>query len=330
MNILILTDHRTHSSSNSFYLIANSLNEHTQVNSVTVASRSLETNKSFFSGEKMELSVKHLDEAMSYESFDEWIQTNPKTVYNLDDFDYILLRLPRPIHENFFTFLGRQIDERKVINRPSGISKTGNKQFLLNVKDYCPPVTLVENIEDIKSFKSNFPIVLKPLEDYGGRGIIKIEGDKVSIGIDRVLTFEEFSQDFNAEPQAYLAMKFLKNVKNGDKRIVVANGHILTSSVRFPADGSWLCNVAQGGSAALSDPTNREKEIIAYIDPILAAEGVFMYGLDTLEDDTGERIISEINTLSVGGIAPAAEMSGMDLGKKYADLFVNFVENLEK
>ncbi|HXR82408.1 MAG TPA: hypothetical protein VN763_15890, partial [Saprospiraceae bacterium] len=34
------------------------------------------------------------------------------------------------------------------------------------------------------------------------------------------------------------------------------------------------------------------------------------YGFDTLIDDDGKRVLSEINTMSVGGLMPLQEMSG--------------------
>jgi glutathione synthase len=67
---------------------------------------------------------------------------------------------------------------------------------------------------------------------------------------------------------------------------------------------------------------------VKHITPLLTQEGIFMYGLDTLEDDNGLRVISEINTLSVGGISPAAKLSGRNLGQTYADLFINFVNSI--
>ena len=109
----------------------------------------------------------------------------------------------------------------------------------------------------------------------------------------------------------YLAVKFLKNVKNGDKRILVVNGKILAASNRLPAPNSWMCNVAQGGSSVKSGINPEEKMMIETINPFLAKEGIFMYGVDTLENDEGKRILSEINTLSIGGFPQAESQSGI-------------------
>lgn len=326
MRILVLTDHKTHTVNNSLYLIANSLQNHPEVERVFLATRSEKSNTSFFNGERLKLKVKTLNESVAYESFDEWISQDTKEIDTLKSFDFILLRLPRPIPLGFFNLLKEHFDERRIVNRPSGIQKTGSKAFLVHLKKFCAPLALVQTLDEILDFKRQFPVVLKPLEDYGGRGIIRIDDQEVYLGNDVKISLEEFIADYQKSPTPFLAMKYLKNVSEGDKRIVVANGRVLTASTRYPAKGSWLCNVAQGGSAELSQPTPKEEEIIEHITPILKKEGIFMYGLDTLQDDDGIRVISEINTLSVGGIAPAENLSASNLGKIYAELFVSFVK----
>jgi len=326
MKILILTDHKTHSSTNSFYLIANSLYQHKGINEVHVATRSNSSNMTFFTGESVVLYTKQLKHNINYDDFDKWINKGCEARKTLHHFDYLLLRLPRPIHSHFFNFLGQCFNERNIINRPSGIVTTGSKAFLLNLQDFTPPIKLLTNISEIDSFRKRFPIVLKPLEEYGGRGIVKIENDMAYLGNDEKVSFLEYSKIYDQNPQQFLGMKFLKNVSNGDKRIVVANNEVLAASLRLPAENSWLCNVAQGGSATISQISSDEKSMIEHLDPIMKNYGIFMYGLDTLENDNGIRIISEINTLSVGGIAPYAEMSGRNLGSDYADLFIDFVK----
>ncbi|WP_235295905.1 ATP-grasp domain-containing protein [Portibacter marinus] len=328
MKILILTDHLTHSDTNSFYLIANSLYNNDSISEVHICSRSQKENEGFFDGEQHLFRSKQLDSNIDYASFDNWIRNQPPVREDISYFDYILLRLPRPIHPSFFDFLVKIFDEKKIINRPSGIKKIGNKAFLTEISRFTAPVKLLRDINDIEQFRGKFPVVLKPLEEYGGKGIIKIENDLVYIGNDRQLSFPEFKNLYRSQPQQYLGMKFLRNVKNGDKRIVVANRRILAATLRFPAADSWLCNVAQGGSAALSGITEEEKDMISFLDPIMIKEGIFMYGLDTLENDQGQRVISEINVLSVGGLAPSAELSGQNLGDTYAELFVNFVKRI--
>jgi len=57
--------------------------------------------------------------------------------------------------------------------------------------------------------------------------------------------------------------------------------------------------------------TKREVSIIDNIKSKLRKEGIFMYGVDTLVDDDGHRVLSEINTLSIGGWPQAQVQTGL-------------------
>ena len=98
------------------------------------------------------------------------------------------------------------------------------------------------SISEIIEFKKQFPIVLKPFNEYGGRGIVKIENDVVNAGSNNY-SFDEFADNYKQNPIDYIGVKYLKNVSQGDKRIIVINGQIIGASLRLPAKNSWLCNL---------------------------------------------------------------------------------------
>ena len=124
-----------------------------------------------------------------------------------------------------------------------------------------------------------------------------------------------------------LAMKYLRNVSLGDKRTIVINQQVLGSAIRMPAADSWICNVANGGHAIHSQPDEDELKIERELTPLLFKKGIIMYGFDTLVDDDGHRVLSEINTLSIGGIGPMSELSGKPLLKQAAKLMWEYLEN---
>ena len=172
-------------------------------------------------------------------------------------------------------------------------------------------IALCHSIEAIKKEIAKHPIVLKPLKEYGGRGLLKIDGKTTDDGTEKHDTDQYLeSLKESIEKDGYLSMKYLKNVSEGDKRILVVGGEILASSLRLPAKDSWLCNVAQGGKSVSSEVTEREREIIQTINPTLKKKGVLIYGADTLVDDDGKRVLSEVNTLSVGGFPQAEAQTG--------------------
>lgn len=324
MKVLILTDHSKHSVHNSVYNLANEIQARSEVDQVSIASRGDYRNNGFFSEKTSGLYMATIQDKVEF-PIDAWLQGSG-SLHEIGDFDAIFLRLPRPIAPSFFTFLQKIFPEDKIINRPSGIVKTSNKSYLTSFDKYVVPVALCNDFTDILDFHESYDCVLKPLEEYGGKGILKIEKGQVYDG-NQIYTMTEFEHMYHQQPQPYLAMQYLHNVKNGDKRIVVVNGIILTSSLRLPAEGHWLCNVAQGGRDVAAQPTKREEEIVEYLNPFMAAQGIFYYGLDTLEDDNGERVISEINTLSIGGIAPAELGDNKNLSKIFAEQFVHYLSN---
>lgn len=313
--LLVLTDHGTHSKENSLYDLLKQLRQHPNCEYIDVASRSHPANFAFFKALKEQpLWVTRVTTDFNYHPEGKQFLSNSNPV-NLADYDAILLRLPHPIQVGFWDFLTSQFPDERIINQPSGVALSGKKSFLLEVAELCPPLKICRNISDIRAFKAQFPIVLKPLEGYGGNGIVKIDGEQVWMGPDLV-SFAAFEQNYQENPIIYLGMKYLKHVDQGDKRIVVINGQIIGAALRLPAEGSWLCNNAQGGTSRPDKVAPEEVIMAARLSEVLAKIGVIFFGFDTLMGDEGKRVLSEINTLSIGGLPylrPYTDRSSLDL-----------------
>ncbi len=321
--VLILTDHTKHSSENALYDMALKLLLDSRVTFVDIASRKNIENHEFFNSVNAKLGVTRVNH---FFRFDEIYNPLNKIEYtvNPQDYDIIWLRLPPPLSYEFATFLERVCPNITIINNPRSIYHTGTKAFLLNFVDVCPPMEICSNPEDITAFKSRHPIVLKPFREYGGKGIVKIENEEVWIGSNK-LSYDQFITSL-PDSFEYLAVKYLKNVTKGDKRIIVVNGHILGASLRLPADNSWICNVAMGGTSHYADVTEEEKKIVDSINPSLLAKGIVMYGIDTLVDDNGIRVLSEINATSIGGLPQIAKLTGKPLVEKAIALLLDYCD----
>lgn len=233
--------------------------------------------------------------------------------------------MPPPLSQRFLFYLDRHFKDQLVINNPQGIWETGSKGFLLQFPDLCAPSQLCQSIEDVEQMKAQFPIVLKPLRDYGGKGIIRIDGDKVWFGKEE-RSFADWKREMKGKKMEYLGVKFLKNVSQGDKRIIVVNGTVMGASLRLPAPDSWLCNVAMGGTSNAAEVTAEEVQMIEAIHPVLSSLGIVMYGVDTLVDDRGKRVLSEINTTSIGGLPQIAKMDGKGLVQEAIHRILNYVK----
>ena len=100
---------------------------------------------------------------------------------------------------------------------------------------------------------------------------------------------------------------------------------ILAASLRLPAEDSWLCNVAQGGTSVPSQVDADEIKIIETITPKLLEAGILIFGADTLVNDDGKRILSEVNTLSIGGFPQAEKQTGKPILQQTIDAIMQYV-----
>jgi len=321
---LVLTDHSGHSDQNSLYAIMRELAVHPACDSLVLASRGVEANKYFFNGDVARpLQCISLVKDFAFNITGD--QYNQTAEYHVRDFDIILMRLPRPIPDVFLENLATHYSGKCIVNDPLGILRTSTKQFLLNFQAFCPPMKLCYSVEDVKSFASRFDIVLKPLKEYGGKGLLKLSGDVINDGVSdfKADTYLSDMEEYLSE-HGMLAMKFLKNVTKGDKRLLVVEGQVLASSLRVPASDSWLCNVAQGGTSVMSEPDADELVLVDHIHKVMHEHGVLIYGVDTLVGDDGKRIPSEINTMSIGGFMQAQEQTGQPVIKIMLDKIIKY------
>lgn len=326
-NCLVLTDHKGHSDQNSIYALVAALAKHQQCAQVQVASRANPQNNSFF--ELHQTTAVHALQVGDSFGFDPSGQQFLADTHLVDltKVDFIFMRLPRPITDQFLEYVVKIAPQAVFVNHPQGIIETSTKAFLVQFPDLCPPMQLCHHAEEVKAFAARFPMVLKPLREYGGKGIVRIENGQVTLGADGTQDLDAYLEDIKEELEGpgYLAMKFLKNVSQGDKRVLVVNGVTLGASLRLPAPDSWLCNVAQGGQSVMATVSPEEEAMVARLLPALLDAGVVMFGMDTLTNDAGKRVLSEINTLSIGGFPQAAKQTGRPVVELAIDGIIHYV-----
>ena len=324
--VLVLTDHTNHTKNNSVYPLVREMRKHPQCQILDVATKGNYLNKGFFEHTlSTSLYVTRVDKQFDFHPEGLTYKRNLRRE-RVSGYDVIWLRMPPPLSKHFLDFLTASFKEQLIINDPIGIYETGSKAFLMNFPDFCPPMKICQSISDIIAFKNQFPIVLKPFREYGGKGIVKIDKDRVWEG-KKERSFMDFIKSLEGQPIAYLGVQFLENVSQGDKRIIVIDGQIMGASLRLPAADSWLCNVSQGGRAIQAEVDEAEKAIIQGINPTLSNLGIVMYGVDTLVGNDGKRILSEFNTTSIGGLPDIAKFTDAPLVEQGIDLIWEHIIN---
>lgn len=328
LNWLILTDHSGHSLHNSMYALTRTLAADARTASVFVASRGDGRNAAFFGGAlASRLYGRMATPDFSFDPTGAQFTESPQSTF-YGEADVVWLRLPPPADPVFFAHLTSYAPASapSIVNHPTGILETGSKAFLTHFPDFTPAVRRVQSTDEVQRFAAQFPVVLKPLREYGGKGLVRILDGMAEVD-DQRQPLDRWLKDNATSIEAgdYLAMKYLKNVTAGDKRILVVNGNILGASLRLPAAGQWLCNVAKGGTSVVAETTPEEEAMVAAIAPVLLERGVVIFGADTLLDDAGKRVLSELNTNSIGGFPQAQEQTGRPILQQTIDGLYGFL-----
>ena len=309
--VLALVDHSRHQKAESIYALLQQMKLHPACGEIHVASRGVSINEPFFWEQKgTSLQAIPVDDQFHFDPTGTLFQ---KDTFEIDvrTYDAVLLRMRKPNPYAFFHYLESLLSHTCLINRPSGILTCGPKSYLVNFPDLCPPSKLCFTVEEAMTFAQEIgDIVLKPQFEAGGKGLIRIMGDKVMVEREKMTLAQFLPQLQEAIGEGYLAMEFLRHNDQGDKRVLVSNGAIVGAVLRIPAKGNWLCNMSQGAQAVAAEVDEDEEAMAARLIPALKAEGVVLFGYDTLMGNHGKRVLSEINASNSQGFYPAELLSG--------------------
>ena len=230
---------------------------------------------------------------------------------NLKELDLIFLRQDPPFDMSYITstFLLEYIeDEVKIINKPSEVRNAPEKLFLNRWKHLTPETIITKNISEINSFrKKHKKIILKPLYGNGGNGIFFLDkNDK---------NFNSLIEIFlDTHPEQFILQEYLKNIKFGDKRIILINGKPEGAINRIPSEKDIRANLHVGGEATKTVISNKEMEICESIGPELIQRGLLLVGIDIIGDK-----LTEINVTSPTGFREIQKFSNINLAKKLID-----------
>ena len=226
----------------------------------------------------------------------------------LGSFDAVWMRKDPPVDNDFLyaTYILSLIDESKTLglNRPSGIRDSNEKLYSLYFPEFIPDTMVTKSISDLESFldEAGGELVVKPLDGHGGEGIFYLKkGDRnVNVILESITGFER---------NYVIAQKFIKEVYEGDKRIILLNGEPLGAVLRVPRPGGeFRANFHSGGSAAEAEVTERDREICAGLAPRLVRDGLYFVGIDVIGG-----YVTEINTTSPTGVQEINRLKGVRL-----------------
>ncbi len=231
---------------------------------------------------------------------------------DLAGFDIVLMRQDPPFDMAYITATHLlellPVSGPLVVNDPASVRNAPEKLFVLRFKELMPPTLLTLDRDEIRAFwQLHGEIVLKPLFGNGGAGVFHLRP-----GDDNLGSLLEMYASVYREP--VMVQRYLPEVRQGDKRIILVEGEPVGAVNRVPPEGEARANLHVGGRAQKTGLTAREREICAAIGPSLREQGLVFVGIDVIGD-----YMTEINVTSPTGIQEIARLDGVDLAPKIWD-----------
>jgi glutathione synthase len=230
---------------------------------------------------------------------------------DLSEMDVVLLRQDPPFDMNYITtthILERIHPATLVVNDPAWVRNSPEKIFVTEFPDLMPETLITKDPLEVAAFRRQYgDIIIKPLYGNGGAGVFHL------LEADRNLSslLEMFGQMFR---EAYIVQRYLKEVRAGDKRIILVDGEPAGAINRVPAEHDARSNMHVGGRAEPIGMTEREREICQRIGPALKERGFLLVGIDVIGD-----YLTEINVTSPTGIREVKRFGGTDIAALFWD-----------
>ncbi len=241
---------------------------------------------------------------------------------SLADFDTVWMRKDPPFDMRFFfaTHLLSLINENEcfVMNNPKGLREANEKLYAMRFPEQIPQTLVSSNMERLRSFMDELggELIVKPLDGCGGSGVFYLNGqDRNTNSILEAAT--------DNGRRLVMGQRYLPEIRQGDKRIIVLNGEPLGAVLRVPLETETRGNIHVGGQCVKSELTERDREICAALAPLLRADGLYFAGLDVIGN-----FLTEVNVTSPTGIQEINSLDGVRLESQVIDFVESQVEKL--
>jgi glutathione synthase len=242
----------------------------------------------------------------------------------LEDFDVILMRKDPPFDMRFFfsTHLLSLIDEQKcfVMNSPRGLREANEKLYALRFPEQIPQTLVTSDMQRLKDFMEEHggEMIIKPLDGCGGSGVFYLNTqDRNTNSILEAAT--------DNGRRMIMGQRYLPEIRQGDKRIIVLDGEPLGAVLRVPLEEETRGNIHVGGQCARTDVAPRDREICAALSPLLRQDGLYFAGLDVIGS-----YLTEVNVTSPTGIQEINSLNGVRLESQVVDFIENRAEENRK
>ena len=224
----------------------------------------------------LEKGIKHQDTELNLSSF----------------FKKIFIRKDPPFDDDYLNLtylLDHAVQEgTDVINNPSSIRNHNEKLSILNFQEIIPPTIVTSTASNVVNFlKIHKKIVLKPVNGMAGNGIFVI--DELDKNINSILETSTVN-----DTKVMMAQKYIPDIVEGDKRIIIIKGEPLPFCLaRIPDGKDFRANLAKGGRGVAKKLTADDIKIVNVIKKYLVKSKLDFVGIDVIG-----KYLTEINVTS--------------------------------
>jgi len=244
---------------------------------------------------------------------DDWYRSVQQRELALADADAVLMRKDPPFDSEYFyaTHLLQQAEREgaRVFNKPAALRDHPEKLAILEFPQFIGPTLVTREAEAIRAFHAEHgDIILKPLDGMGGMGIFRVGPDGLNLG--------SITETLNRHgTTTVMVQKFLPEIAQGDKRVLVIGGEPVPFSLaRIPQGSEIRGNLAAGGKGVAQPLSARDREIASALGAVLAPRGLLLVGLDVI----GE-CLTEINVTSPTCFQEITQQTGFDVPRMFVD-----------
>lgn len=230
---------------------------------------------------------------------------------DLRTLDIVLMRQDPPFDMNYIAathLLERVHPETLVVNDPVAVRNAPEKLFVTHFPELMPPTLITYDPKEIKAFRAEHgDIIVKPIYGNAGAGVFHIRPDD-----DNLNSLLDLLAQTVREP--LMVQRYVPEIKQGDKRIVLIDGEPAGAVNRIPPPGDARANLHVGGRAMKATLSKRDHEICEALGLVLRQQGLVFVGIDVIGD-----WLTEINVTSPTGLQEINRFDGVCLEARIWD-----------
>lgn len=243
----------------------------------------------------------------------QWFRFLTEQDMQLGNLDVILMRKDPPFDSEYLyaTYILEHAEQDGVlvINKPKSLRDANEKMYTAWFPQCCTDTLVTRDSGRIKNFlHEHGEIIVKPLDGMGGASIFLVRENDPNLSV----ILETMTQH---RKRQVMAQKYLPEIKDGDKRILMINGNPVPYCLaRIPAIGESRGNLAAGGTGQGRPLSERDKWIASVVGPVLREKGLVFVGLDVIGD-----YLTEINVTSPTCVQELDTQFGLNISAMLMD-----------